>query len=77
LKKQENAAKAETKHHRGHVVKPAVKQEKNQPAEKAMLMPAGEKPQGKKSKRHHRGGKGRSKPPGHKPNGEPSSEASV
>ncbi len=75
LKKQESAARAEPKHHRGYAVKPAVKPEKNQPIEKAAPDPIGEKLQNKKNKRHHRGGKGRNKPSGLKPNGGPSSES--
>jgi hypothetical protein len=75
VKKQEVIQKAEPKFHKGHIGKPPAMQDKKQPDELEPSMIAGEKIQSKKNRRHHRGGKGRTKPSGQKPVGEPPAES--
>jgi cell fate regulator YaaT (PSP1 superfamily) len=59
----------EPKQHKGYAGKPAVRQDKKQPADQEPTVAADEKVQNKKNKRHHRGGKGRKKAPGQKQDG--------
>jgi cell fate regulator YaaT (PSP1 superfamily) len=75
VKKQEIIQKSEPKFHKGHIGKPAAIQDKKQPDELEPPMIAGEKIQSKKNRRHHRGGKGRTKPSGQKPTGDPPAES--
>ena len=68
FKKPENVQKTEQRQQKVHTGKFIDKQEKKQPADKETPVVAIEN-QNKKSKRHHRGGKGRKKAPGQKPGG--------
>lgn len=75
IRKPDPAQKPEQKHHKGPPpAKPPVKVDKKPPVEKEVPVVAGEKIPNKKNKRHHRGGKGRNKFPGQKPNDGSSSE---
>jgi cell fate regulator YaaT (PSP1 superfamily) len=67
IKKPEPVQKFEPRPFKSPIIKPPVKVEKKPPVEKEIPPAAGELIPNKKSKRHHRGGKGRNKFPGQKP----------
>lgn len=67
MKNSDQTHKSGLKPHKGQSAKPPQKQEKKQTAVKEPPAPAADKPPAKKNKRHHRGGKGRNKGAGQKP----------